>query len=205
MDTNRIKAASRHFARRRATSLPPSPARLIAGALARCWAALAHRVRRWSAVVTPTSSENHVLTIVLINSAYFIFVRGGAHTIVYIPALDDNVHGNRFNNVMTMYNVHGMCIHPSGQRTLAPPAAHRRAAIHNVWRRWQPGSDDGAADSTSSTGYYYVYMPAGTSNSSTPRREEETTSRGDPQVAATCVSTIPQKRRPTDSQVGQAD
>ena len=85
------------------------------------------------------------------------------------------------------------------------PGVRQRSDAPSVWRRWQPGSDDGAADSTSSTGYYYVYMPAGTSNSSTPRLEEETTSRGDPQVAATCVSTIPQKRRPTDSQVGQAD
>ena len=39
--TNRVKAASRHFARRRTTSSPPSPAKLIVGVLARCCAALA--------------------------------------------------------------------------------------------------------------------------------------------------------------------
>ena len=58
--TNRIKAASRHFARRRTTSLPPKPARLTAGEKMRCWAALAQRARRWSAVDALTRSENHV-------------------------------------------------------------------------------------------------------------------------------------------------
>ena len=41
--TNRVKAASRHFARRRTTSLSPNPAKLIVGVFARCWAARAHR------------------------------------------------------------------------------------------------------------------------------------------------------------------
>lgn len=178
LDTNRIKAASRHFARRRATSLPPSPARLIAGALARCWAALAHRVRRWSAVVTPTSSENHVLTIVLINSAYFKIVRGGAHTIVYIPALDDNVHGNRFNNVMTMYNVHGMCIHPSGQRTLAPPAAHRRAAIHKTLGDKSSGR---AAAGAAAAGQWRAAAAAGSGSGGQRQRRAAAAANGDVQ------------------------
>ena len=188
MDTNRIKAASRHFARRRATSLPPSPARLIAGALARCWAALAHRVRRWSAVVTPTSSENHVLTIVLINSAYFKIVRGGAHTIVYIPALDDNVHGNRFNNVMTMYNVHGMCFHRSGQRTLAPPVAHRdgqpstrpsvtrAAAGQRRGRQWQGSGGAAAGQRRGRQRQGFPGFPSATAAAAQQQQQPENTS-----------------------------
>ena len=86
--TNLIKVASRHFARRRTTSLSPNPAKLIVGVFARCWAARAHRARRCSAVVTVTRSENHALTILLINSTYFIIVRGGAQQIVQVPALD---------------------------------------------------------------------------------------------------------------------
>jgi len=85
--TNRVKAASRHFARRRTTSLCPNPAKLIVGVFARCWAARAHRARRCSATVVAIRSMNHVLTIVLTNSTYFIIVRGGAHTIVQLPAL----------------------------------------------------------------------------------------------------------------------
>ena len=69
------------------TSLSPNPAKLIVGVFVRRWAALAHRARRCSATVVAIRSINHVLTIVLTNSTYFIIVRGGAHTIVQLPAL----------------------------------------------------------------------------------------------------------------------
>ena len=61
--TKRIIAASRHFARRVASRESPSPRRLTWGAWRRAVAALAHWVRRRSAVAFATRSLNHDVVI----------------------------------------------------------------------------------------------------------------------------------------------
>ena len=59
--TKRIIAASRHFARRVASPESPIPRRLTWGVWRRAVAALAHWVRRRSAVAFATRSLNHVV------------------------------------------------------------------------------------------------------------------------------------------------
>ena len=61
--TKRIIAASRHFARRVASRESPSPRRLTWGVWRRAVAALAHWVRRRSAVAFATRSLNHDVVI----------------------------------------------------------------------------------------------------------------------------------------------